>query len=723
MLRLKNISKYYHETGSVVKALDSIDLEFANNEFVVITGESGSGKSTLLNVISGLDTYEDGEMFFKDKETAYFSKEEWEDYRKRNIGFIFQNYNLIESYTVLQNVEMAALIKGDDKEKRRKKSRHLIERVGLKGKENQKASTLSGGEKQRVAIARALAKDAPLIIADEPTGNLDKKTGESILDLLKEVAKDKLVLLVSHSFESVKPYATRHVRLFDGEVTLDKELSGKASDTEETVVDESEKLSKVTLAKIALKNIMATPKRSIFTLMISLFIVGVFAMVYGSYVQQAYSIQGFNFSGFANATENRLIITNENLSSFSEDDINRYQNMNNVLAVVPYDISFDTEMFIAQVNGSASRQFFRNGYAQHGSVLNRQSLQEGRAPENLNEVVVSSDDFNVGDELSLAFGYPRFHEEDQTVFYRNFTVVGISQSRTDFSFEFYFHDDYFSDGLTKAYGFIGSGQLSLHYEDDMLSFGAYEIMLSEDIAPGEISMNEYIKNQLGISSVDDQTLSLKFREPFEEFTYEQDIILSNVINNEMFSYKMHPDTLSAFFDDIPPYQMTLIVQDRFAAENVMSALESEDINMLYPAAQSDPFTEVLVIIMSIFMGGMALGVALIMYFIGYISLKNVMTAKRKDYIILRSIGLMKRELNLVTMFEMVMTMAFALTVVLVLLIINAEFVQFLPDYLRYYQTGNYIFMIVVLLLLSILLAFRFNKRLFDISVISAFKEQ
>ena len=224
LIKLKDIGKIYVSEGNVSVGIRGVNLEFNIGEFVAITGESGSGKSTLLNVISGMDTYEEGEMFVENEPTSHYMQVDWEEYREKYISFIFQNYNIIDSFTVLQNVELSLMSIEDSKE-RRKKALELIERVGLKSHIHHKGSKLSGGQKQRTVIARALAKDSPIILADEPTGNLDSKSSKEIIELLHEVSKDKLVIVVTHNEEEVKDFATRHIRIFDGKVDFDKKLS------------------------------------------------------------------------------------------------------------------------------------------------------------------------------------------------------------------------------------------------------------------------------------------------------------------------------------------------------------------------------------------------------------------------------------------------------------------------------------------------------------------
>jgi len=215
LLKLHNIGKIYNSNDVLTIGIRNINLEFDLNEFVVIEGESGSGKSTLLNVIGANDTYEEGEMYFNGEETSHYGISEWEKYREENIATIFQDFNIIENLTVLENVELA-LLRFDDSKKRKKIAKDLIDKVGLTKQINQKGSKLSGGEKQRCVIARALAKDSPIILADEPTGNLDVKSSKDISKLLKDVSKDKLVIVVTHNPEYFKDYATRRVRVFDG---------------------------------------------------------------------------------------------------------------------------------------------------------------------------------------------------------------------------------------------------------------------------------------------------------------------------------------------------------------------------------------------------------------------------------------------------------------------------------------------------------------------------
>lgn len=221
MLELKNIKKIYSTGDFKQSALKGINLEFRKNEFVSILGPSGSGKTTLLNIIGGLDKYTSGDLIINSKSTKKFKDTDWDSYRNNTIGFIFQSYNLISHISILDNVEMGMTLSGVSPKKRRKKAIEVLKKVGLKDHYNKKPNQLSGGQMQRVAIARALANNPDIILADEPTGALDSNTSIQIMNLIKEIAKDKLVIMVTHNPELANAYANRIIEMKDGEVIND----------------------------------------------------------------------------------------------------------------------------------------------------------------------------------------------------------------------------------------------------------------------------------------------------------------------------------------------------------------------------------------------------------------------------------------------------------------------------------------------------------------------
>lgn len=233
MLELKNIHKEYPAGDNTVHALKGVNLEFRKNEFVSILGPSGCGKTTMLNIIGGLDHYSDGDLVINGKSTKDFTERDWDAYRNHSIGFVFQSYNLIPHQTVLQNVELALALSGVSKAERRERAKKALESVGLANQIHKKPSEMSGGQMQRVAIARALVNNPDIILADEPTGALDSETSVQVMDILKEVAKDRLVIMVTHNPDLAEKYSTRIVRMLDGEIFDDsRPLSEEEKKTE-----------------------------------------------------------------------------------------------------------------------------------------------------------------------------------------------------------------------------------------------------------------------------------------------------------------------------------------------------------------------------------------------------------------------------------------------------------------------------------------------------------
>ena len=294
MLQLKNITKNYLSGENEVKALKGIDLEFRESEFVSILGQSGCGKTTLLNIIGGLDRYTSGDLIINGKSTKEFKDKDWDTYRNHSIGFIFQSYNLIPHQTVLSNVELALTISGVNKEERRKIAIEALQKVGLGDQLNKKPNQMSGGQMQRVAIARALVNDPDILLADEPTGALDSNTSVQVMEILKEISKDKLIIMVTHNPELAEKYSTRIIKLLDGKVTDDSNPY-KASDTElENAKNKKEKSGKAsmkfkTAVHLSLNNLMTKKGRTFLTSFAgSIGIIGIALILSLSHGMQSY---------------------------------------------------------------------------------------------------------------------------------------------------------------------------------------------------------------------------------------------------------------------------------------------------------------------------------------------------------------------------------------------------------------------------------------------------
>ena len=221
MLQIKNISKKYTTGDFVQTALNNVSLNFRDNEFVAILGPSGSGKTTLLNIVGGLDRYDTGDLIINGISTKKYKDKDWDSYRNHTIGFVFQSYNLIPHQSILSNVELALTISGISKKERKERAKQALTDVGLGEQIHKRPNQLSGGQMQRVAIARALVNNPDILLADEPTGALDSDTSVQVMELLKEVAKDKLVIMVTHNPELANLYANRIVRVKDGHILDD----------------------------------------------------------------------------------------------------------------------------------------------------------------------------------------------------------------------------------------------------------------------------------------------------------------------------------------------------------------------------------------------------------------------------------------------------------------------------------------------------------------------
>lgn len=425
MLKLKDVSKFYYNKGMISTGFTKINLELKMGEFVVITGESGSGKSTLLNVLSGLDSYEEGEMYINGEETSHYTQSDFEDYRRKYIANIFQSFNLVNSYTVYQNVELVMLLNGYKKREVKQKVLDMIEKVGLTEFKNTKVSKLSGGQKQRVAIARAMVKETPIIVADEPTGNLDSASSKDVIELLKKVAKDRLVIVVTHNIEQVEEYATRIIKMHDGRIIENKEI--KKVDVPEKV--EESKYTKITVAnkyRLGIRNTFNIVPKFLLLFAVFLFITVALLSEYASFRETEYEANkaGYNVY-FRDLSEERIIIKKEDKTAFTEEDYEKIKKLETVKYIIEDDITLDSGISI--FNDQIGTYLYGN--IKETSFLNEE-LTVGRMPENADEIAVKVPDdyYYVRDgaeeilnkEFIIRDDYNNHNEEE-----RKITIVGV----------------------------------------------------------------------------------------------------------------------------------------------------------------------------------------------------------------------------------------------------------------------------------------------------------
>ncbi len=417
LLELKRIGKIYVSESNVSVGIRGVDLTFERGEFVAVTGMSGSGKSTLLNVISGMDTYEEGEMLVEGEPTSHYMQKDWEEYRKQYISFIFQDYNIIESFTVLQNVELA-LMNIEDPKARREKALELLRRVGLERHIHHKGSKLSGGQKQRTVIARALAKDSPIILADEPTGNLDSQSSKEIIDLLREVSRDKLLIIVTHNFEQVEAVATRHIRVYDGAVEFDHATATAPISVSRSAVTEPRATAPVRRHAHTLRNglhlgrvrFWATPKLSIF-LCILMTVTSLVLTFMSAVSEDAAGL--FEDRTMFTHIPGRVVIVRADGAIITDEELERLAADVGAKECMHYDFMLDDS-----ISGPLGDDYEYHTLS-FGYPAENVKLDGGRYPERDDEVILDvpislKDDFGAGDdfvesELSELFGSMAFY--------------------------------------------------------------------------------------------------------------------------------------------------------------------------------------------------------------------------------------------------------------------------------------------------------------------------
>ncbi len=425
LIQLKNIGKIYVSDGNVAVGIRGVDLSFNKGEFVAVTGASGSGKSTLLNVISGMDTYEEGEMLVEGEPTSHYDQKDWERFREDYISFIFQDYNILESFTVLQNVELA-LLHIEDPAARRARALELLRRVGMESHVKHKGSKLSGGQKQRTVIARALAKDSPIILADEPTGNLDSKSSREIIELLREISRDKLVIIVTHNFDEVEHCATRHVRIFDGAVELDHTLAAPApvAETRPTDAPAPRLASKSHTFRRTLRDgfrlgrtrFVAKPKLSIFLCCL----MTVAALVITFMTATSYSATDlFDKTLMFTHMDGRLVVVREDGQIMDDAEFQKLAADVGASDSMHYDFMLDRTVWVYLENEKDIENYrFSFGYPAADV-----KLDAGRYPEADNEVILE-----VPISAKPFLGQDGFEEQDLPVLFdmATYRVVGVS---------------------------------------------------------------------------------------------------------------------------------------------------------------------------------------------------------------------------------------------------------------------------------------------------------
>lgn len=698
MIKLENVTKFYNSKGIITHALKNINLELYKNEFVAICGPSGSGKSTLLNVICKQDTFDEGEIYYKGNETAYFNVDDMDDFRKNKVGFIFQNYNIIESYTVLQNVMLPYELKGMPTKEAKKKALAIIDEVGLHDKINNRGAELSGGQKQRCVIARALAFEPEILACDEPTGNLDSETGAEIMALIAKIAHDKLVLVVTHNYEEVEPYATRKLTIVDGTLYEDKILREVPCDDEKEVLNlDYVSIPKKINFKVALRNLINTPKKTIFSSLV-IFFACFFMLSLYQYIRYSYDYQINYYNDFAYKSKDKVVIGPKN-KALTEDDIaqiagNRPYVVNSVLDVKSFTGNFDMNKYYLNV-------YFETYYTDYNPSV-------GRKPENDTEAYLL-----VGDAEALNDYKPYLNREwTSSSINKSFKIVGIEKTDKVKTNVLCIDSKVYNDIL----------KLEYNYEIDCVHQSGNDVeyinrQINMVLASGDrniLHMPKLLNNEIS---------SVKI-EGYRSVISNNDLVISVDVDNIVYDLKSGED----FYIEVAHVKNNEIKQ--VSIYNANSSVLNKAKNLGYFAINTkeyDATSDLNHFLNNLQAYGMMIlfSIAIIIiYFISYLVMIHIYKTKAYDFNIFRTLGVTKRDMRYITIFELlIQTVIISIFTYLLTLILGAFAKENSP--LIIYSSINFgtsLIYFLIIFLFGYLIARRFNKKLFKFSVAKTFKE-
>ncbi len=762
-IELRKVSKYYAGDDSISMGISRVDLELDIGEFVVITGESGSGKSTLLNVISGLDTYEEGEMFVCGEDTTAYGTEEYENYRKTYIGNIFQDFNLINSYTVYQNIEAVMLLSGKKKGECRIPVEQLIELVGLSDYSKTKAARLSGGQKQRVAIARALAKDAPIVVADEPTGNLDSTSAQSVMEILAKVSKDKLVIIVTHNYEQAEPYVTRKLTMHDGSIIEDRKIIPCDPDPSyiEPDINYSEtsargKMKASSEIRLGVRNAFNIPAKFLLLLLVYLFVSTATLSQYATTKNSMYEsdMLGTNFY-FTNTRADRLIVKKADESSFSDADFTAISTTPNIRAIVKNDLALDR--FVSMSLGD----FFVEGAIIPIEQIEKSKLTYGHMPENDYEIVIRID--SSADAYINVYGYGADYigqsitltDLDQQKVYAFTDPLKIAGIIVDEDFDegsvftpYGYSNIYASDRVSNELlvsMMASESTAELDFSGvKVINDSGRAVFFSENIPDGCAYLFEdqeyYYKDEEAIGKDFGLTVKNRFFESKGSYKVDKVVTKNNCkdllgIPKDEYDYYYNCVFISEHdFKDLFDkgfYQISAFMANEQNSDDTKQALSEKGYNALaIKETLSDSSGEIGEVIDFMTYGRLALEF-IILFVVAYAVIRQIMRSRNSYYSILRMLGAEKKNIDNILRVELVFVMAIAygIDVLFAVLIrtgalqeVTGKNMDGMAKMLYYLDPFDYAILGVALLIMSLLIANIYSRNIFTKSAMKAFRE-
>lgn len=759
MIKLTDISKYYKGNDTVALGLHKINLEFDIGDFVVITGESGGGKSTLLNVISGSLAYDDGELYFEGEETSWYGEIEWENYRKEKIGFVYQDYRLIDSFSAVENVKTAILLRHPDIKEKEAEERALyyLKKTGLEKQAKKKAAQLSSGQKQRLSIARALAKETKVIVADEPTGNLDVENSRQITKLLYSLSKDRLVIMVTHNYDEAEPFATRKIRLYDGEVAEDIRLKPRCEEIEETVnlktelttgplKKEKKKQDRLVAKRMIHKVRRARPCNTLVLFLLFLFLYTSIFIFYGTFEKNLdyYPAREYSYDTFVNNDMTRICVKKPDDSVITGQDTEKLRSFRYVEYVDLYDIINDVYFMSEE-----GKDYTLNEVRQVSVLDNTRTVKSvsgmtknditGDMADEYCEIVISSKDKSlIGQNITLAFNRRKLWEGSYIKY--EFTITGITDIGEEGQIyvsepfaqmlnmiahrltDYAFYGIYAEEGYglyTKEWEFkTTADEESVTIEEWMLSDNAKETLnnpifiVNEQLTGLEARVslrfydNAYITKgnpSVNISQMIYPTTYLFFgpsdkREGIELHLREPAIEYSLPIievSREVFD-QIYPDKSS--------YQASLYIEDYAYTDRVLKQLKEagyEAVSVFRAGSKDydiDRANEQTFLLM------LSLVALAVVFLVGIFLIRGIINRRKKDYSVLLLIGVSRKTIDWMNLRDILWHTTAALigTVGIVNTTMYYE-IPYIKSAVRYYEILDYLIYIVIIIIMTVML--------------------